>query len=216
MERHEFKLRQESEQGNLRKFLVNQEDTIRQKDNFFAIMHEAAKNSLAFRVALVHIDGAPYTLVVGKHADIRIRQRTIIDDTDFLARVAGIASHELIGPAIVENPFVIDDGRIHPEAEDDPQDNGTAIVIDEEINAGFVFESGYRFINLLTVFATNELRHVNYIRNGEIENPYKVFKTEAGTKVIKICKGGFLEFRPERIPEVIITDKQPWWTEAAQ
>lgn len=167
-------------QGNIAKFLARAEDQLTPSEFYNTILEQQNLDPANFFCSSVPITDKGYVFIVTEHPGKQAAYRTMLNKAQMRTRSAEILRNPLIGVAVTESPVYLND--------DDEVEGISTAVVDEQSGLMFLFQSGFSYIRLVTVWNTRS----------------RVFYAKPNTKVIKLRANGFMEANPDNIPEVII------------
>lgn len=177
--RHDPYIRGE-ENTDLGTYLPKMEVTV-SSEKFNDLLVEMRKDDPEnFQLGFVTLDGGfgpqEWAVVVGFHPLKRFMERTFMTKMEVMDRITRILRNRLIGPRVVKNTVSYDEDKRQVVAENDAGVR-TTTVKDEAEGIVYIFESGYSYIRLVTIWT------------GKVER----FKTH-DTATITISKANTLDY----------------------
>ena len=174
-------IRGENTQGNIAKFLAVKENTLSLNDFYRAILHEQEEDPENFFCSFVEIADEHRIFAATEHPFSKARGKMTKDA--ILERSMSLLRNPLLGSAVTEHIIFIDDNGNLASADG----FSTTAIVDDETSMVFVFQAGFRFVRLVTIW--------NCKRSPFMAKPY--------TKVIRLRANGFVESNRSAIQNVI-------------
>ena len=179
-------------QGDLRKYLCRLEDSLTKSKFFQKLLELQKEDPKYFYCRAITIGEDKFAFVVGEHPDKRSGIRGNYNPRQIRERCVTLLENPFVGAAIIAHSICINDEGNEVVSWNDHDFMATAVV-DEESGLIFIFEAGFQYVRLVTIWS---------VTSG-------VFFMHPDTTAIKVSKNGFLENNLENIPEIRMADKPP-------
>lgn len=167
-------------QNDIAKFLSRAEDQMTPKEFYNYVLTQQNCDPKNFYCAAISIGDMDYVFIVTEHPNKRILYRSIMSQAQMRLRSAEILRNPLIGASVTEHPvFLNDEGQV---------EGVSTAVVDEQSGLIFIFQAGFSYVRLVTMWNTKE----------------RTFYATPGSNVIKLRASGFVETNQENIPEVVV------------
>lgn len=150
---------------NLGVYLPKMEANVNSKVFSDILVRMAKDDPENFQLGFVTINGVlgpqEWPVVVGFHPLKRFLERTFMTKMDIMNQITRILRNPLIGPRVVRNTISYDDVKKKVVADNDAGVKTTTIKV-EASGIVYIFEAGYSYIRLVTVWSGNVAKFVGY------------------------------------------------------
>lgn len=178
-----MRIKGEDGQGNLRRFLSIQESRESSSKFFCTLLNMQNEDPDRFFCTCVKITDEQYAFIISNHPNHRLN-RTYMTKQTMQDRCVELLQNPFIGAAVTENPIILDDnGQCIPAM---ASSNGQTAIVDEINHTVLLFEAGFQYIRLVTIWNTMDRK----------------FYIDEKARVIKLKSNGFLECNIKNIPEI--------------
>lgn len=191
MYQHDFYIKGENDQGNLRRTLTIQESKSTQAEFFRFLSEMQEYNPYNIYLKTISVEGSKYAFLITSHPDRRIEERTCLNRVELRQRCSELLADPFITSRVTEYPLYMDDDGYTITSGDDTRSGSTAVV-DERTNVIYLFEAGFQYIRLVTTWS---------VKSG-------VFYADKGTFPIKVRVDGSIEANKENIQEIQVVNKK--------